>query len=930
MKLEDNITPTNKPQFTNLPNSSSTGRGCSIPRGGEEPVETNPLAAGLHDARHQHSTPKIRNNQCNSETSTSNIRAEKLNNENDKPIQPLEEISELRRQRETKLCHTDNIKNMEHDQPICEPIPNTSTRGRTTKRQPRNPRSTGNRRKSEFPSRSVAGSHSKPPGVRRRRNAEQTTDTSTGSSNSTQPPTKRSKLSLQRTNSFGREHAVASTNARNTTTKQPSSTTTGEPNSNSGQPTTIASNTGQNKENKTTEETEPDGFIDINIFPKTTIVNGISTSNETNNITERNETKRTRLDNSAVVHRRERTQVRHNNTEGLLSEVKMGRKHGLRDRDGKGDSSPQKGQTPIHCAEECLLEENDRGHNNSCISDSSKTTPHNPPIREPPNAPKQHNRHISKQSEIFGTEVPKRRLTWERQRSDEVSITHNLHTSGEHDTIDGNTSPQPSTSRDVPSAPETGKRKTFEGPKKIEGHIQDSKRQKSMVSDNDNYTLSGTNSLYSFIYWGYNAAKIGIGANGKPRNPYQRPNYIYFNHGDHLHIVYLCSQRNHTRTIKRIAEDLGANQLDFAAIRTTDIAISRTPTNFILYLIRKGYNTMTIVNKGLQANEELCEFIKKLVQANEGQQPDPNFERCTQYKEEKKLERLTNNRLTDTFIPIIKEHNITTFNELTQHMTQEMLCSFVNQWGPSWSRSAEHLIQMFNTLGKNEIKKAPLWENYANFVDDYQPPEEHVQWMENVFKKNKVDLIEFGAKLKIICEKKIVKLNCFVISGKPNSGKSMITRMLSAPLKPTIVPKGNEQSSFQFQGLIGSTCALLEEPIIWPFNVNSFKTLIGGDLHATDVKNKNQENVERTPFFISTNEEKLGSRCEPIDMAALESRNYLFRFNEVIAHKKIVGTIPRPPGLLSDKLLPWMLLQKADIIDEAFSALLEIEQDTPR
>ncbi len=867
-------------------------------------METDTLAESLHDGRNQQSSMARRIDGHSNSPTTTDVRTEKCNNEDAELIQALAQLSGGPRPTETELCYKHSTKSNNNNTTIHRPLRSTETKPRPTKRSTG---ATSNRRKSEFPNKSVAGSHTRPPGVRRRRNAEQTTNTEP--STSQQPPNKRSKLTLKRTESFGREHAVASTNAKLTGTRESATTPT----------------------KRNDEKEEIDGFIDINIFPKTTIVNSISVANETSNTTERNDSERKRLDNSDVMFEQQRVEIRHSCTEGFNSEDEMGRKHGLRNRNGKRNSTTPKRKTPVPSPEECILEENDRRHSNHSECTGNKTTPLNPTIHKPPNAPRQHNRYISQQSQILGTEVPKRRLTWERQGSPEILKSDHIHANNEFDCIDGSETSQPSTSRNIPSTSKTSERKTPESSTEKQGIIQNSERKENLVSDNSNeYTITSTYSLYSFIYWGYNPAKIGIGSNGKPRNPYQRPNYIYFNHGDHLHIIYLCSQRNHTRTIKRIAEDLGANQLDFAAIRTTDIAISRTPTKFILYLIRKGYNTMTIVNKGLQADPELCEFIKTIVAANSDAEPDPNFERCTQFQEAKKLERVSSNRLTDTFIPLIKEHNITTFNELTQHMTQEMLCSFVNQWGPSWSRSAEHLIQMLNTLNKNEIKNATLWDNYANFIDDYNPPESHVEWMENLFKQNRVDFIEFGAKLKIIVEKHIVKLNCFVISGKPNSGKSMITRMISAPLKPTIVPKGNEQSSFQFQGLIGSTCALLEEPVIWPFNVQSFKTLIGGDLHATDVKNKNQENVERTPFFISTNEEKLGSRCDPIDMVALETRNYLFRFNEVIAHKKVIGTIKRPPALLSDKLLPWMILQKADIIDEAFSALLELEQDIPR
>jgi hypothetical protein len=68
----------------------------------------------------------------------------------------------------------------------------------------------------------------------------------------------------------------------------------------------------------------------------------------------------------------------------------------------------------------------------------------------------------------------------------------------------------------------------------------------------------------------------------------------------------------------------------------------------------------------------------------------------------------------------------------------------------------------------------------------------------------------------------------------------LIIDNLIGSCNPEQIPRERDNSAFHLDHLPSSACALFEEPLIMPTNVDTWKLLLEGKIIKTDIKHKDK------------------------------------------------------------------------------------------
>lgn len=90
-------------------------------------------------------------------------------------------------------------------------------------------------------------------------------------------------------------------------------------------------------------------------------------------------------------------------------------------------------------------------------------------------------------------------------------------------------------------------------------------------------------------------------------------------------------------------------------------------------------------------------------------------------------------------------------------------------------------------------------------------------------------------------------------------------------MKPIIISRDKDRSSFHFDELPNATCIIFEEPKIENKTVGSWTILMEGNTLQTDIKHSDKEEIGRLPIYITTNSD-LWAWCEDRERPPLQQR----------------------------------------------------------
>ncbi|VUZ44505.1 unnamed protein product [Hymenolepis diminuta] len=175
-----------------------------------------------------------------------------------------------------------------------------------------------------------------------------------------------------------------------------------------------------------------------------------------------------------------------------------------------------------------------------------------------------------------------------------------------------------------------------------------------------------------------------------------------------------------------------------------------------------------------------------------------------------------------------------------------------------------------------------------NIIDVYK------SWLDTLFEANGIVPAEFIDKLERVMDKRDTKINCLVLYGPTNTGKSLLCKIMTEFLLTGTISRRTENSSFAYENLLDRSVAILEEPKVNAANINDMKQLLGGEAFEVAVKYKPMQYLQRLPVIITTNE-YLGCRIPDVDAAALESRYYQYTVSSQIASATVDGQLDAAP-----------------------------------
>ncbi|KAK8372859.1 hypothetical protein O3P69_018685 [Scylla paramamosain] len=112
---------------------------------------------------------------------------------------------------------------------------------------------------------------------------------------------------------------------------------------------------------------------------------------------------------------------------------------------------------------------------------------------------------------------------------------------------------------------------------------------------------------------------------------------------------------------------------------------------------------------------------------------------------------------------------------------------------------------------------------------------------------NNIDIAEFFAWFIVIGDKKLQKINTFVLKGPTGTGKTLTLATLLNKLNTGTITRCADTNQFHLQNLLSRNFALFEEPRIGVATVDEYKLLLEGSQFEINVKNSDMEQLHRIP-----------------------------------------------------------------------------------
>lgn len=151
--------------------------------------------------------------------------------------------------------------------------------------------------------------------------------------------------------------------------------------------------------------------------------------------------------------------------------------------------------------------------------------------------------------------------------------------------------------------------------------------------------------------------------------------------------------------------------------------------------------------------------------------------------------------------------------------------------------------------------------------------------LNNLFRENNIDPIEFCKAVNDVLLCVHEKKNTLLLVGPPSTGKTLIARMICDNFICAYVNNHNSENEFYLSCFLNKTLVLCEELLVTPATCEDFKSILGGAPLLISKKYNDKQILTRTPVIITSNHLKFGrGHLKQLDEDALQTRCYLFNF----------------------------------------------------
>jgi hypothetical protein len=178
-----------------------------------------------------------------------------------------------------------------------------------------------------------------------------------------------------------------------------------------------------------------------------------------------------------------------------------------------------------------------------------------------------------------------------------------------------------------------------------------------------------------------------------------------------------------------------------------------------------------------------------------------------------------------------------------------------SKYANAYTSTVKNFIEFLNAQHRTSMPEC-LYEFHKLRIENVEVPKDMAKvtkWMDRFFEANNICPIRFYCTAVIVANQALPKLNCLVLKGPVNTFKSTMIRTILDGTSHVPMTRTQNSNQFYLQSCLSVDYIIWEEPTIVPANVNEWKLLLEGAPVQVSVKNSQDEMLQRTPFFITTN-----------------------------------------------------------------------------
>nr|ASM94011.1 putative non-structural NS1 [Caledonia beadlet anemone parvo-like virus 1] len=148
--------------------------------------------------------------------------------------------------------------------------------------------------------------------------------------------------------------------------------------------------------------------------------------------------------------------------------------------------------------------------------------------------------------------------------------------------------------------------------------------------------------------------------------------------------------------------------------------------------------------------------------------------------------------------------------------------------------------------------------------------------IERLLSDQGVNLMDFTRAVQNIFNKNIVKKNCLIIQGAPNSGKTLLVKSIVQATDSLAVINKSESAGFCWSPALDKRVILYEECLMNSVQVEEFKQIFAGTDCSINVKHQQPQVLKRTPVFMTVNGFPWCTITSEVDKQALRNRCFVY------------------------------------------------------
>lgn len=174
---------------------------------------------------------------------------------------------------------------------------------------------------------------------------------------------------------------------------------------------------------------------------------------------------------------------------------------------------------------------------------------------------------------------------------------------------------------------------------------------------------------------------------------------------------------------------------------------------------------------------------------------------------------------------------------------------------PSFENISKKAIELFKT----DQQMMPIEERFGTQIIagsaslEYMNVTESVKMLREWCNHNEIVMEDFVQELFNVLGKRIKKINCFMLEGPADSGKSFIVRSLIPYYIYWGEVRAGTGANFQWMGCVDTSIIICEEPLITRETAEQAKLVLEGAPTMVNIKCKPPALLQPTPVLITSN-----------------------------------------------------------------------------